>query len=121
MLVISKDDVPLQPKLKVTDGHDGWRDRSVCKAVSNNTYPVIEFADEMILSLSGTECHFQDTVCPKLFDSLKTSRSDVLAKLPQEEAMAPTSATLQLERTFVNMSCAAPSSRSRRELRSCPW
>ena len=97
MLVISKDDVPLQPKLKVTDGHDGWRDRSVCKAVSNNTYPVIEFADEMILSLSGTECHFQDTVCPKLLYTLKTARSNVLAKLVQAQAVAPTSAIVNLE------------------------
>ena len=51
----------------------------------------------MILRLSGTECHFEDTVYPKLLYTLKTACSNVLAKLAQPQAIAPTSAMVNLE------------------------
>jgi hypothetical protein len=51
------------------------------QAAPDSAHPVIQFTDEMILRLSGTERQFQDAVCPKLLYTLKTPRSDVLAKL----------------------------------------
>ena len=120
--MISKDDVALRTQfLGVNRLQRRVLNHSVGQ-VLNSAHPVIEFADEVILRLSRTERHFQDTVCPKLLYTLKTARANVLAKLVQRQAFALTSGRVKVGTGgFCCERHVAPSLRSRMESRFCPW